>query len=389
MARDPKAHAKTIFLVATSSILSVLAAEFVVRLGLPSPGFIQRTELPGLLIPHPTRSYAYAPNYRGEVRTKDYRIRIDTNSLGLRDDPIPPDAHVDILAAGDSFTVGFGVEADEAWPSRLESQLNAGSGTPGAFRVVNAGVSGYNVTQIRLLIDELLSLNPKLVVLGLYPSRYWRLENPYVYFGGDAVLSHTVGQLRVVDGGIVKSPIVRPGLKELYFWLAQHFHFGAYMLEAVQAARSRLDRSGVPTSPDRESVGSARETLKPLLDELGSMDRMLVDRGVLLVVLLVNHQETDGTFAELEKEYNAVVRDYCLDRKIAFFDLLPVLELAASGMPSFRIGDDHHWSAGARTGGHAARRISEETERARPGERRLGRDWRAPTPCDSRRPSWV
>src|SRR4029453_10169435 len=101
-----------------------------------------------------------------------------TNSLGLRDKPIGPDERVDILAVGDSFTVGGGVTMEEAWPSQLELSINSASILPAPIRVVNGGVAAYSLTQIRLLTAELAEqLRPKIIVVGLFSSRYWRIHD--------------------------------------------------------------------------------------------------------------------------------------------------------------------------------------------------------------------
>lgn len=53
--------------------------------------------------------------------------------------PAPPDARPALVAFGDSLTAGYGLELEQAWPSRLQELLDeAGL----AYRVVNAGVSG-------------------------------------------------------------------------------------------------------------------------------------------------------------------------------------------------------------------------------------------------------
>jgi hypothetical protein len=123
-------------------------------------------------------AYAYAPKLAATITSLEYQIELETNWLGLRDDPLTAGEHVDILAVGDSFTVDFGVEAEDSWPSRLQSYLAAHTTADRSARVLNAGVSGYSLGQIRLATGELLYREPALVVLGLYPSRYWRLKSP-------------------------------------------------------------------------------------------------------------------------------------------------------------------------------------------------------------------
>lgn len=340
---DMKAFRQNALFITISTILAVVVAETVVRTTLPRPGFVPRKAPQGLLVPHPSRHYTYASGFTGETTSEEYKIHVDINSMGLRDDPITLNTDVNILAIGDSFTVGLGVEADEAWPSQLEPYLNSGSVISTTIRVVNAGVSGYSITQIRLLLQDLMNLDPELVVLGLYPSRYWRITNPYVYFGGDAILRNVVPQLRVVDGGFIQSPIYNQSAKELYFWLAGNFHLGAYSLDAMYQLYNRLNPSNNVAAPPQEAP-AVEDRLALLLAELGLINQRLRDRGVAFLVLLVNHQEPDGSFSESEKQYNAVVKDYCQNNQIPVFDPLPFFESSALGTPLFRIGKDHHWS---------------------------------------------
>ena len=64
----------------------------------------------------------------------EFSYRVQTNSDGLRNDPFQGDYA--IAAVGDSFTFGFGVEANQAWPFRLEAITSQ--------RVANLGWAGWS-----------------------------------------------------------------------------------------------------------------------------------------------------------------------------------------------------------------------------------------------------
>ncbi len=64
----------------------------------------------------------------------EFRFEVITNAEGLRDETFTTDQT--IATVGDSFTFGFGVSAEEAWPSQLESL----SQVP----VANLGWAGWN-----------------------------------------------------------------------------------------------------------------------------------------------------------------------------------------------------------------------------------------------------
>ncbi len=74
-----------------------------------------------------------------------------------------------ILAAGDSFTQGGGVNGDDTWPKKLERYLNSFTAAPPGtiFQVINVGVPGSSTRDQVPLIRELAAkYKPDLVILG-------------------------------------------------------------------------------------------------------------------------------------------------------------------------------------------------------------------------------
>ena len=69
-------------------IIAITTAEVGVRLVTVPPSRLKPLRLTGVLIPHPTRGYAYRPNFRGYVRRAGRTIPIYVNALGFRDRPI-------------------------------------------------------------------------------------------------------------------------------------------------------------------------------------------------------------------------------------------------------------------------------------------------------------
>src|SRR5438045_1580099 len=71
------------------------------------------------------------------------KFQVTINAQGLRaDQPVGPPAagETRLLCLGDSFTFGYGVAADQAWPYLLNSNESAPSDR---VESLNAGVSGY------------------------------------------------------------------------------------------------------------------------------------------------------------------------------------------------------------------------------------------------------
>ena len=321
-----------VVLTMVSLFISMAIVEVATRVVLPRPGF-QRIPTDSQIIPHPTRGYSYSPNYPGF-----------TNSWGLRDDPIGPDERVDILAVGDSFTVGGGLAMGEAWPSQLESSINSAALSSGHVRVVNGGVAGYSLTQIRLFTEELAQrFKPKVIVVGVYSSRYWRIDDPYLSFHGMLIRKSETERIKVVDGGMIYTPFKTSWLKSLDFFFVDHFYFGAHILRVARSAAEKAAHyvRGDTSQADRSDI---EKSLTSLLGEIEKIRQLCVSMNIPLVVMLVNEQEADGSFKAVEKQYNEVVASFCRDSGIRVVDPLPVFEGLAGGKPVFRQTNDHHWS---------------------------------------------
>ncbi len=121
----------------------------------------------------PMLGWRLADGLRGKSPT------LTTGAHGLRMNKVevrtPPTRAV--LAVGDSFTAGSGVNDWESWPAQLEQLL----GVP----VNNGGVGGYGVDQIALRAEALVdALDPSLLLVGILSQD--SLRNTYRVFGGGA-----------------------------------------------------------------------------------------------------------------------------------------------------------------------------------------------------------
>jgi hypothetical protein len=116
-----------------------------------------------LLVPPGPVATGYAPVNTGR------RERAPVNSRGYRDAeraiPAPPGVRR-VLSLGDSFAWGHGVEADDAYPARLERRLRRER--PGeTWEVVNLALQGLrSVDHAQQLRDEGFAYGPELVLLG-------------------------------------------------------------------------------------------------------------------------------------------------------------------------------------------------------------------------------
>ncbi len=152
-------------LVMGSMLFALGALELALRTIAPShlAGSTRRFELDPDLI------YRLRPRATVTWSSAEFTETSHTNSIGLRGGEIDPGSYGErILAIGDSFTYGHGVQDDETYPAVLERRLRA-SGRD--VVVLNAGVPGYSTDQsYAYFLREGAALHPDLVLVGIHCS---------------------------------------------------------------------------------------------------------------------------------------------------------------------------------------------------------------------------
>jgi hypothetical protein len=122
-----------------------------------------------------------------------WHTRVTIDSQGFRSHPANAAAGAPmILAAGDSFTFGDGVNDDESWPANLERLSHE--------RVVNAGVFGYGFDQIVLRTERVApQVHPEQIVVAFYPGDILRVgfsdyyaQKPYFISKDDKLVLQNV-----------------------------------------------------------------------------------------------------------------------------------------------------------------------------------------------------
>jgi hypothetical protein len=114
---------------------------------------------------HPRLGWTLRPGLRGFRQFPGSSV--SSNARGARGraehDPGRRPGRHRIVALGDSFTFGEGVDDEQAYPHRLQELLGGG------VEVVNLGVHGYGHDQMLIrLREEGLGYAPDLVLLGFY-----------------------------------------------------------------------------------------------------------------------------------------------------------------------------------------------------------------------------
>ncbi|MFM8410809.1 MAG: SGNH/GDSL hydrolase family protein [Alphaproteobacteria bacterium] len=167
--------ASRLFLACGGLVLGLLSSEALVAWVVPAPGggihFVARAG--SCCLPDPRLIWIFRPGAAGTWQSDEFIERTTINSLGMRDREIEPKrpGEMRVVAIGDSFTYGHGVQLEESWPKVLEEVLAAGARAAGPVSVLNAGQPGYGIDQVfesfRL---RRLGLEPDLVLVGLHST---------------------------------------------------------------------------------------------------------------------------------------------------------------------------------------------------------------------------
>lgn len=111
----------------------------------------------------PPLDFVLTPHFEGRMKSGEYNVGVSINSRGLRDyeHTLSKGNKTRILALGDSFTFGNGVEQDETFLRVIETKLDV--------EVINAGVPAYGQdNQLEYYKEEGYKYNPDIVAIFYY-----------------------------------------------------------------------------------------------------------------------------------------------------------------------------------------------------------------------------
>ena len=186
-------------LAVVAAALTVAAADGLMRflsVGMPRRGFLAPKPRARLLT---GRLEVFDPGYRGILTSREFRVSVRANSLGLRGPEIEFDRlapRSPVLLIGDSYFFGWGVE-ESARVSEVLARLLSSGPTPRP--VVNISFPGWGMYHARDVLQAFgPRLRPSLVVLGLCIANDFLDDLNYKAHGldgGTAVLepSHSLG----------------------------------------------------------------------------------------------------------------------------------------------------------------------------------------------------
>jgi hypothetical protein len=348
-----------LLLLAASSVAALGLAELGVRWLAPQRLDYTRAvfQADDLLV------FRLRPGMDGPNSQFEFTVRERTNSLGLRDRELgpKPDGGLRILALGDSYGFGHGVELEETYAKRLEERLRGSLDRP--VEVINAGVPAWSLLQeLRFLEHEGLRLEPDVVLLGFYVGN--DLVDSYDLFDSEGAPKLLVEEGRLVsrkasEGGRG----IRGATAPLRHWLAPRSQLYTLLRNRGSELLMRLGMRHVevPCAFFRRSWTPKMEAQWSLTRKLFEQLLDLTDRrGLPLVVLLIPTMyqvhdaqwqeyleifEVDGSAFDLEQPQR-LLGGLCAEEGIDCLDLLPRLREADAREPLYFRVDSHLNAAG-------------------------------------------
>lgn len=277
----------------------------------------------------------------------EFSFQVQTNQDGLRDEPFFHSN--DIAAIGDSFTFGFGVEANDGWPEQLE-QVSS-------LDVANLGWAGwsshvYPVTLQRFAVP----LEAKIWIWGFFGNDLPESADAerFLASGESDYLSwNQVGRFRAQDlpfpwnlrslqfAAALSDPqlFLLPGSgEELYEGPELTMRYGGYAWETTDPNRPEVQRGW-------ELTEAAFVRAKTLADEHDA-------RLVIFYIPAREHvywpyleeQATDLDISQLD-EVEARLADLCARHDIDYLNLLPGFREHALAGEMLYYPQDGHWNA--------------------------------------------
>lgn len=268
-------------------------------------------------IPSPEPSLGYVPKPDSSVNFSnlEFKTFVRTNVYGMRDrsyDEKKPEGIFRILALGDSFVFGWGVQAEESISDIVEQKLGAG------FEVLNLGVSGYSSDQILGRLRTLgLRFDPDLVVY--FSTGLPSLSTPDYIF---------------LDGKMYFDRVEQFSRREkVHFWLIRHSYAYCFLDQLFHTFQYRFWSRG-----STEFSGTTDAPHERLLSPL---KRLAESHGFGAAVIYIPEKKDFLDRPERVREEAGFLESECAGLGIPFFDLTPALRENPSNV-YFKVDD--HWT---------------------------------------------
>jgi len=227
--------------------------------------------------------YAVKPRASQLFLRHEFRVNVQTNNIGLREDRDYNGEPVDIAFIGDSYTFGWGVETGERYSDVV------GEAFPGMNVLSYAYPNGHAPVNYLAFLQQNPHLMPDVLVLGLFAF------NDLADDTADAVVSYRDGQIESVaskslevdpNGFVVAKGHFPPPFLSSGWWI-RHTAIG----RSTNVARHRIRSGGGEVEKPGEWRGLDRgewdETAMLALDHVRRIDDLAREAGSTLLVFYV------------------------------------------------------------------------------------------------------
>lgn len=282
------------------------------------------------------RGTKQVPGAKGFVTLPEYSVDLVINSKGLRDREYPyakPEGTRRVLCLGGSFTCGYGVNAEEAYPKALERELNSGLGGVARWEVINAGV-GSTGTANHLAFYEVegYKYEPDIVFLDFCQKFFHDnvISGIYTLEGGSLVKQDAPSTVWRRVQGLVR---FIPGYRGIF---ARSHLLNFVKVRVAKRHFKDLDAKA-QEAQQSEDLSAAEEAITRAL--ILRLREDCARGGALLAVVLMPRQNY-GEWSE------ATLRliDFLASEGIPYIDLAPYFrEESAKGI-ELAYPLDHHWT---------------------------------------------
>ena len=301
----------------------------------------------------------------------EFEVEFRINADGLRDgeyqrEKTPQSRR--ILAFGDSFAEGWGVQLEESVSKQLEGRLRK-TAPEVDTEVINFGVAGYGTDQELLFFEKLGRLyEPDLVLVFFYPNDLWnngkrrgmgaeRGYKPFFRLGRD-------NHLRLFGVPVRKTPFwdenaraSRPFFERLDHYLGQRWHlyvlFEKAMAPEIPKGQQQMFYEGLYGTRDDPKLAQLWELTGRLLQAFHSSARQAGAEMVLVYVPTI--VQIDAENWRMKRGLHGLIETFDLqkpNRQIAHFasrydislvDLYEPFKRAAQHQQLYY--QESHWNA--------------------------------------------
>jgi len=326
---------KNILLLFVSIFMTLLAAEIALRLWNPA---IAEPSMSQIHQASPVYGWEHVPGSFGIGSLgESYRI----NSAGFRDtkNTLRKKPGIKrIMVIGDSFTFGVRVNLEDTYPKQLEELLNKSNM---ACEVINCGVIGHNMWQhYEMLRNKVLPYEPDLVVLGLFQddlacsvrpydeSEGYQGHNPFEERGASGILS------RVSLWNFLKNA-------NALFEYKYRYRRGYTYMRSIEDRKKKWG----PANPTNANymIMSGKIKKRKYIEFSEALQQFAItadkEGARVLVVLIPDSVQLNDPHMQA---VNRFVEQVCVELKIPFIDVTPILEGQEDHNPLYLFPFDAH-----------------------------------------------